>query len=172
MRDVGELLAEVRHAQGTSLSQLAERSGTSAPTLSNYEHGRKEPRLTTLARILESTGQSLRLEVVPRDLDRPLTVKDRRSLAMHRLVASRLLDTEDEVRAKAERNLRTLRRADADGRAASYLDEWAHLLDGPTDTLVETLTSGRQSARDLRQVSPFAGVLTQDERQRIIKAIR
>ena len=65
-----------------------------------------------------------------------------------------------------------MRRADTDGRAASYLDEWAHLLDGPTDTLVETLTSERQSARDLRQVSPFAGVLSQDERLRIIDAVR
>ncbi len=172
MRDIGELLAEVRHAQGTSLSDLAERSGTSAPTLSNYERGRKEPRLATLARILESTGQSLRLVIVPRGLDRPLTTKDRRSLAMHRSVASRLLAEPDEVRSKAQRNLLALRQADADGRAAAYLDEWAHLLDGPTDTLVETLTSERQSARDLRQVSPFAGVLSQDERLRIIDAVR
>ena len=172
MRDIGELLAEVRHAQGTSLSDLAERSGTSAPTLSNYERGRKEPRLATLARILESTGQSLRLVIVPRGLDRPLTTKDRRSLAMHRSVASRLLAEPDEVRSKAQQNLLALRRADVDGRAAAYLDEWAHLLDGPTDTLVETLTSERQSARDLRQVSPFAGVLSQHERLRIIHAVR
>jgi transcriptional regulator with XRE-family HTH domain len=172
MRTAGALLVEVRQALGLTLGEVAQRSGTSAPTLSNYERGRKEPRLTTLARILEATGFQLRLELVPAGLDRALTRKDRRSLAMHRLVAARLVTEPDAVRSTANRNLATLRQADTERRAAGYLDEWVHLLDGPTDALVETLTSERQSARDLRQVSPFAGVLSTAERLRIIEAVR
>lgn len=172
MRTSGELLVEVRHALGWTLHDLAQRSSTSAPTLSNYEHHRKEPRVSTTDRILEVCGYRLRLEVVPLELDRATTRKDRRSLAMHRIVARKLIDDPEMVRSAAHRNLRTLRQADADERASDYLDEWARLLDAPIDALVETLVSERQSARDLRQVSPFAGVLTPAERQRIIAAVR
>lgn len=172
MRDIAELLAEVRMSLGLTLTELGDRSGTSAPTLSNYERGRKEPRFSTAVRILESTGYRLRLEAVPVDVDRPLTRKDRRSLAMHRLVASKLLADPDSVRSRAWRNLETLGEANADGRASAYLQAWHRLLDGPTDALIDTLTSERQSARDLRQVSPFAGTLTEQERRRIIASIR
>lgn len=172
MRTAGELLAEVRQSLGLTLSDVAQRAATSAPTLSNYERAHKEPRVTTLARIFEATGYRLRLEAVPVGFDRALTRKDRRSLAMHRLVASKLVTEPDAVRSAASRNLATLRQADTERRAAGYLDEWVHLLDGPPDALVETLTSERQSARDLRQVSPFAGVLSTTERLRIIEAVR
>jgi len=172
MRNVGELLAEVRQSLGLTLAELGHLSGTSAPTLSNYERGTKEPRLTTAARILESAGYRLRLAAVPIEIDRPLTRKDRRSLAMHRLVASKLLSNPDVVRAKARQNLETLGRADADGHASAYVEAWDRLLDGPLDALIDTLTSERQSARDLRQVSPFAGTLADHERRRIIARVR
>lgn len=91
---------------------------------------------------------------------------------MHRLVAARLLEAPESMRALADRNLAKLREVDAGGHAAVYLDEWDRLLSGPSDALVETLTSERQSARDLRQVSPFAGALSPAERQRIIETVR
>jgi transcriptional regulator with XRE-family HTH domain len=172
VRDLSELLTEVRQSVGLTLAELGQRSGTSAPTLSNYERGRKEPRFATVARILESSGHRLRLEAVPIGLDRPLTRKDRRSMAMHRLVAAKLLADPEAVRMKAGRNLSTLREANADGHATAYLEEWARLLDGPADALIDTLTSERQSARDLRQVSPFAGTLSEEERRRIIRSVR
>ncbi len=171
MKRLSEILAEVRQASGLTLAELGARSGTSAPTLSNYERGRKEPRLATAQRILEAAGYRLRLEVVPAGIDRPLTRKDRRSLAMHRLVAAKLLTDPNTVRSTARRNLATLRKADADDHARPYIDEWKRLLDGPTDVVVDVLTSEAQTARDLRQVSPFAGVLADDERRRILRAV-
>lgn len=172
MRDIGELLAEVRLSSGLTLAELGDRASTSAPALSNYERGRKEPRFATAVRILESAGYRLRLEAVPIGIERPLTRKDRRSLAMHRLVASKLLADPGSVRSRARQNLATLWTADADGHASAYLEAWTRLLDGPADALIDTLTNERQSARDLRQVSPFAGTLTDAERRRIIASIR
>ena len=53
------LLSEVREAAGLSKADLAERAGTSRPTLSAYEHGRVSPTLETLARILAAAGYRL-----------------------------------------------------------------------------------------------------------------
>ena len=42
---------------------MAARAGTSAATLSNYERGSKEPRLSTLSRLIESAGAELVVHV-------------------------------------------------------------------------------------------------------------
>jgi transcriptional regulator with XRE-family HTH domain len=155
-----------------TLEDLAARSGTSAPTLSNYERGQKEPRFSTLERIVAATGHELRLEALPSRVRRPLTRKDRRSLALHRLVAARLAADPDAVIGRASKNLDHLREVHDDGSADRYLDAWEALLRGPLDDLLDALTSERQSARDLRNVSPFAGVLGDDERRRILGSVR
>ena len=63
MADDG-LLARVRRAAGLSQAELARRAGTSRPTVSAYEHGRKSPSLDTLMRLLAAAGYEL--DVRPR----------------------------------------------------------------------------------------------------------
>src|SRR5438105_9834571 len=53
------LLARVRRAAGLSQAELARRAGTSRPTLSAYEHGRKSPSLDTLGRLFAAAGFEL-----------------------------------------------------------------------------------------------------------------
>ena len=48
--------------------------------------------------------------------------------------------------------------------------EWTVLLDRPVDALVEVLTDPAPWARELRHVTPFAGVLTASERSEVIRA--
>ena len=57
--DPGRLLAEARRAAGLSQDELAERGGTSRPTLSSYEHGHRSPTLATATRILAAAGYEL-----------------------------------------------------------------------------------------------------------------
>ncbi len=57
------LLASLREQVGLSQADLAERAGTSRPTLSAYEHGRISPTLDTFERILAAAGH--RLATVP-----------------------------------------------------------------------------------------------------------
>ena len=57
-------LAEVRRVAGLSQSEWARVAGTSRPTLSAYEHGRKSPTLETVERLLAAVGQVL--EAQPR----------------------------------------------------------------------------------------------------------
>lgn len=53
------LLSAAREAAGMSKTDLAQRAGTSRPTLSAYEHGRVSPTLETVERILAATGRRL-----------------------------------------------------------------------------------------------------------------
>jgi transcriptional regulator with XRE-family HTH domain len=73
-----DLLSAARHAAGMSQDDLARRAGTSRPTLSAYEHGRKSPTLETAARLLAEAGFELdirsRVDFVERTTARGRTV--------------------------------------------------------------------------------------------------
>jgi transcriptional regulator with XRE-family HTH domain len=58
------LLERARRSAGLSQDALARLAGTSRPTLSAYEHGRKSPTLATAARLLAEAG--FELAAVPR----------------------------------------------------------------------------------------------------------
>lgn len=77
------LLERVRQEAGLSQQELAARAGTSRPTLSAYEHGRKSPTLATVERLVDSAGFELTVEPrvtfheVPLPRGRPIFVADR-----------------------------------------------------------------------------------------------
>lgn len=58
----GKLLEQARVDAGLTQDELAHRAGTSRPTLSAYEHGRKSPTVATFARILAEVGLDLAVE--------------------------------------------------------------------------------------------------------------
>src|ERR1700722_14946457 len=59
MINAAELLEQVRASSGLTQEELARRAGTSRPTLSAYEHGRKSPTVATFARPLSQAGWAL-----------------------------------------------------------------------------------------------------------------
>lgn len=59
MTNPAELLEQVRINSGLTQEELARRAGTSRPTLSAYEHGRKSPTVATFARLLSEAGWEL-----------------------------------------------------------------------------------------------------------------
>jgi transcriptional regulator with XRE-family HTH domain len=59
MMNAAELLEQVRASSGLTQEELARRAGTSRPTLSAYEHGRKSPTVATFARLLSGAGWEL-----------------------------------------------------------------------------------------------------------------
>jgi hypothetical protein len=50
---------------------LARRAGTSQPVISAYEHGRRDPSLQTLSKLVEAGGERLRIDAVPPGSDLP-----------------------------------------------------------------------------------------------------
>ena len=166
MSQAAELVRKMRLNSGQPLRELARRAKTSAPALVDYEAGRHEPRLSTLHRVAEASGCDLIVELRPR-----LTLPERRTLALHEAVAEKLLKDPEAVLEKARGQLQVMSKADFEGRASKYLATWARLLEGPVTELAAAMVSTDQSARDLRQSSPFGGVLSDEERLTVIHRV-
>ena len=128
----------LRLQAGTTQTELARRAGTSQPTVAAYEAGTKSPSLRTLTRLALAVDRYLYVDFTP-----PLTREDRRTIALHTAIATRLQADPDAVLARAQTNLAKMRRKHRSGRR--LFDLWKALL-------------------NLRHVTPFAGVLTAPER--------
>jgi excisionase family DNA binding protein len=99
-----------------------------------------------------------------------LTRDQRRSLWLGHAIAGKLVQDPGGVVEKAWMNLDNLEQVHSGGVARRWLAEWRVILRGPTEGVLEALTSPIPRARELRQNSPFAGVLTDEERQRVLAA--
>jgi hypothetical protein len=92
---------------------------------------------------------------------------DRRSLALHEAIADRL---DSGMIEEARRRVDQLH---SEGRLhPRYAERWRELLARPVAEIAAAITADDQDGRDLRQNSPFAGVLNEQERRRIIEAVR
>lgn len=99
-----------------------------------------------------------------------LTREDRRSLALHERIADRLRAAPVETLARAEVNLRCMR--DLHPGASELLDEWQRLLHSSPDVLMDALMNPGLHYRELRHVTPFAGVLSAPERAAVYREFR
>jgi transcriptional regulator with XRE-family HTH domain len=152
----------LRRRAGLTQAELGRAAGSSQPAIAAYEAGRKSPTLGTLERLARSAGLIVEVRYHP-----PLTREDRRSLELHRAIASRLREDPAPVLEQARRNVdRMLARATAPSQA---LREWSVLLDRPLEALLAVLTDPDPWARELRHVTPFAGVLPAAERTRVYR---
>jgi len=107
-----------------------------------------------------------------RVLRRTFTREQERSLWLHRAVAGRLVMDPDATLAKARANIDKLLVVHRGTRAGEYVRRWQTLLQGGTDGILDALTSFSPEAAELRQNSPFAGALSEDERRACHAAFR
>jgi len=91
-----------------------------------------------------------------------------RSIALHRLVVERLdLDAVGRACERVEGWLA------ADGPVDHrWAAQWSDLLRLPLSELKARLVEDSESMRDLRQSTPFAGVVPEDERRQILEEVR
>jgi len=87
-------------------------------------------------------------------------------------VAGRLVQDPDGTLRSARQNLTRMLAGSARGSAKVWLQQWVELLDGPIEDILEALTSRSPRSRELRQNSPFAGVLTEQQRQAAMRAFK
>jgi hypothetical protein len=99
-----------------------------------------------------------------------LTRAAERSLWLHRAVAGHLVADPDAVLARARKNVARMQGVHDAGMAAAWLAEWVSVLDAGVDAVLDVLTSRSPRAVELRQNSPFAGVLTGSERSKVAAA--
>ena len=91
-----------------------------------------------------------------------------RSLWLSQAVAAHLVRDPERTLERARRNLDKMLGSSARGSAKVWLRQWQALLDGPVEDVLEALTSRSPRSRELRQNSPFAGVLSERERREVL----
>ena len=97
-------------------------------------------------------------------------ILDARSLAMHCKIA-RKISRDPRLLGIAKQNLSRWVKKSA-GQTPAFLQEWQGVLDRPWPEIAELITSMSEEATRLRSSSPFAGVLTSEERDQIYAAFR
>lgn len=72
------LLRTVRRRRGLTQAEVARRAGTSQPVVSAYERGHRDPTFGTLRRLIEASGEEVRLDAAPArsDLPPPASVEE------------------------------------------------------------------------------------------------
>jgi excisionase family DNA binding protein len=91
-----------------------------------------------------------------------------RSLWLSHAVAARLVEDPHGVLARARGNLAQMLAGSTRGSAKIWVQKWQQLLAGPVEGVLEALTSRSPISRELRQNSPFAGVLSAEQRQAVL----
>jgi len=91
-------------------------------------------------------------------------IREIQSLAMHRMIAARMLDDPDAVIGKALSNLKRWMEK-RDGREVlAAMEEWENILrSNSIEEIATFIVSESQHAERMRQSSPFAGVLSPQE---------
>jgi hypothetical protein len=99
----------------------------------------------------------------------PHRLAELRSVALHAAIGRELVRNPELVD-DARRRLRSA--STLHTTAPSYRERWLRILDEPLDRLVAFLKEDSERARELRQCTPFAGVIAPRERWRIWRQVR
>lgn len=96
-----------------------------------------------------------------------------KSLRLHQALIADLLADPVGVIAKARSNIeRWLPEQRVDGMTAAYLRDWQSVLADGVDRIIDVFTSLDERSAELRENSPFAGVMSPDRRIKILRTIR
>jgi hypothetical protein len=95
---------------------------------------------------------------------------EERSLALHREIARRIRKNPDLLTGVRDRLTADIRSGRFSVSLTDAMQEWLELLNrSSVEQILELLVDQGENARRLRQSTPFAGILTQEERRRILE---
>jgi excisionase family DNA binding protein len=91
---------------------------------------------------------------------------------LHLAIAGHLVKEPDLVLARARENLDRFSKIHEGTMAECWLDLWRKTIDSGPDRVLNALASDTPEARELRQNSPFTGILSPDERETVLNSFR
>ena len=169
MNDRRQLLREVMVETGFTQSELSRLSGVHQPSISQMLSGKIDMSDDQLDRLLSCMGR--RLEVVRRPVVPHLTRSERRSWRLHRQL-SKSLDRSglEKWKPTVTRNLTRLRGGVRGQPHERNLERWESLIErGDVPGLHRVLTGLDRVSIEMREVSPLSGLLSPDERRRVLE---
>lgn len=98
--------------------------------------------------------------------------EDRFPYELHVLLGSKVAEDPDRLRALARENLARMRETPKAPIAQRWLDRWSEIICLQPHEMVDVMLEDSEQGRDLRQVSPFAGALTPEDRTIAMKKAR
>lgn len=128
------------HASGMSIRAVAEQLGVSPAVVQNAI----------------SQARSSRPKIERRE--------NRVTYELHRAIAQRLDENPYEVISKGLDNVAQMRPRQRSSISKGWVSTWDQLLRGDVEKLKEAMLEISSDAEDLRQMSPFSGVLSDSER--------
>lgn len=146
------MIRTARARAGLTQAALADRAGTSAPTISAYEHGSRHPRADILLRLLAAAG--VEPVLVPSSTGNSRYVD---------LYCDALADHVREDPTVLEQARDELDRM----RPSHNVSVWRTLLDAGPSAVVAVLTSRDPDVRGLKADNPFARLGLIDESTRL-----
>jgi len=157
-------LRRAREAAGLSVRELAECAGVAASTVWRIESGRLNPTVSMLERLLGASASG------SIDRDGRTTRETAVSLALGRLVASAVLRRPAPHVERARSRVAAILESQVSPPGQKlWATEWQRLLDGPLEAVVSALIDPSERGYELRQNTPFTGLLADDER---LEAVR
>lgn len=192
-REVGPTLSRSRAARILGVSQTALERWVESERIPVVigPSGRKEVPRQVVVEVREATDRIVEEGIVHRPLAAALAERDpafggpdrrvvdhgvlpdghrtaaRRSLAYHQTIADRLDD-----RLVADASDRVDGLEEQGHLDARYASTWREILARPIAAIADAIVADTETGHDLRQNSPFAGVLNEHERRRIIETVR
>ena len=97
-------------------------------------------------------------------------ILDARSLAMHCKIAQKIVENPALIK-EAQGNLERWSKK-FDGPRPRYFEEWEAILNLPCREIAERITRMNDDATRLRSSSPFAGILSDKEREQVYATFR
>jgi excisionase family DNA binding protein len=101
-----------------------------------------------------------------------LTRDQERSRWLHGAIAGRLVSEPDLVLTRARETLDRFSRIHAGTMAGHWLDLWRLTLSSGPDNVLTVLVSDAPEAVELRQNSPFTGILSEQERKQVLDSFQ
>lgn len=175
-KQIGQQLRALRLRAGLTQAELATRAGVSLRALSDLENGHGSSLRVALAAAaplggLEdvlsaepatSHGRAARL---PRARSSSPRREDRKSFEMHRSIVRKLRANPSEVTARAAAGVsRLLDSPNLGPQGKRWVQEWAEAVEAGPAALERLSLRDDDHGASLRQVSPFFGVLSTEER--------
>jgi excisionase family DNA binding protein len=114
----------------------------------------------------------VRIDDVLALMSQPPTREQEQSRWLHAAIASHLVREPDLVLSRALQNLERFSKVHVGTMAGRWLGRWRESLSSGPHVVLGILVAETPDARELRQNSPFTGILSDDERRAVLRSFR